>query len=89
MNITVKQEIKFDDLVAVLEILSGMPFVAYEILTFERTKSVPVKVLTGLWGAGSAIDVAFGLVYLLNRAGMKIHIPEYMKDTKKLITSVA
>lgn len=85
MEITIKQDITIQDITAIIQILSGTPYAMYELLSIGRQRTLLEKVLNAIWGVGSAIDVALGVVYFIRRAGVKVKIPKDATEAMNLI----
>jgi len=80
--------ISFNDSIAVLQILSGIPYAVYELITFSKEQNLEQKVLLLLWGIASVVDVGSGILYFVRKAGIKVKIPKHLVEVEKIITTI-
>lgn len=88
-TVTVKNNIKFNDLIAGVQIASGIPYALYELISFTEKKSIEQKLLLALWGVASLVDVTTGAVYFVRKAGIKVKIPKHVQDAERLVLAMA
>lgn len=78
----------FKDSIALLQIVSGVPYAVYELATFSQERNLEEKVLLLLWGVASVVDVGSGLLHFARKAGIKVKIPKHIQQAEEIITAI-
>lgn len=83
-----KEKITFKDSIAILQIVSGVPYAIYELATFSQERNLEEKILLLLWGVASIVDVGSGILHFVRKAGIKVKIPKHIQEIEEVITAI-